>query len=119
MAERALVRGIADVGSAVAHALAHAAHPVAIQDAPQPTTHRRGMSFAEAMFDGEATLEGPRAHRIDSPGQLAGALAERDLLPVTAIVLERLLEAPGWEVLVPHACANASSRRISAVWRPW
>ena len=68
---RCLVRGIGDVGSAVAHALHGAGHGVAIHDSPRPTTHRRGMAFADAAYDGRATLEVIEAIRVDVAGDVA------------------------------------------------
>ena len=51
-----LVRGVGDIGSAVAHRLFGAGYGVVIHDDPQPTTTRRGMAFADAVFDGRASL---------------------------------------------------------------
>ena len=47
-----LVLGAGDMGSAVAHALHAAGWPVAIQDDPAPAHPRRGMAFADALWDG-------------------------------------------------------------------
>src|SRR5262249_18246248 len=58
-----VVRGIGDVGSAVAHRLFTAGYKVVINDVPTPTTTRRGMSFADAVFDGHAMLDGVHAVR--------------------------------------------------------
>ncbi|MBL8833678.1 MAG: xanthine dehydrogenase [Rhodospirillales bacterium] len=63
---RVLVRGIGDVGSAVAHAVRTAGHVVLIHDVAAPAIHRRAMSFADAMFDGTATLEGLTCVRSDA-----------------------------------------------------
>ncbi|MCC6176646.1 MAG: hypothetical protein IT305_15160 [Chloroflexi bacterium] len=63
--QRVLVRGLNDVGSAVAHALVRAGYPVVMHDGPAPTTSRRGMAFADAAFDGEAALAGIVARRLD------------------------------------------------------
>ncbi|TVR76229.1 MAG: hypothetical protein EA415_01495 [Sphaerobacteraceae bacterium] len=63
-----VVRGSNDIGSAIACRLAQDGQRVLIHDGPAPTTTRRGMAFADAIFDGEATLEGIRGIRIDTPG---------------------------------------------------
>lgn len=70
---RCLVRGIGDVGSAVAHALYSAGHQVAIHDSPRPTAHRRGMAFVDAVYDGRATLEGIEAVRVGATRDVATA----------------------------------------------
>ena len=46
-----LVRGIGDIGSAVAHNLLRAGYGVVIHDSSKPTTTRRGMAFADAAFE--------------------------------------------------------------------
>jgi len=71
---RVLVRGIGDVGSAVAHALRSAGHIILIHDVAAPATHRRAMSFADAMFDGASTLEGLACRRVDAAGDFAEGL---------------------------------------------
>jgi hypothetical protein len=62
-----LVRGVGDVGSAVAAVLFHAGYRVALHDEPEPTTPRRGMAFTDAVFDGVAVLDGLTARRVENP----------------------------------------------------
>ncbi len=76
---RVLVRGIGDVGSAVAHALRLAGHTVLIHDVEAPATHRRAMSFADAMFDGASTLEGLICRRVDAADDFAEGLVATSL----------------------------------------
>jgi xanthine dehydrogenase accessory factor len=99
MAQVILVRGVGDVGSAVAHSLHLSGHVVAIHDVPEPTTSRRGMAFTDAVFGGEATLVGIVARRVDSLDELSRALASREFLPVTTIPFATTLELP-WGTLV-------------------
>jgi xanthine dehydrogenase accessory factor len=61
-----LVRGSGDVGSAVAHLLLRSGHAVLIHDVDRPAAPRRGMAFADAVFDGSCTLDGVRARRQES-----------------------------------------------------
>ena len=96
---RCLVRGIGDVGSAVAHALHRAGHAVAIHDGSAPTTHRRGMAFVDAMFDGEATLDGVTARRIDRPMTVSDVW-DRGAIAVYAGPFTGFLEVAAWDVLV-------------------
>lgn len=73
---RVLVRGAGDIGSAVAVHLFHAGHAVAIHEGQRPTTSRRGMAFADAVFDAEAARTAPnernrrqtRTRRLDGLG---------------------------------------------------
>jgi xanthine dehydrogenase accessory factor len=69
---RVLIRGSGDVGSAVAHLLLRSGHTVVIHDVARPATPRRGMAFADAIFDGTCELEGIRARRVDETALLRG-----------------------------------------------
>jgi xanthine dehydrogenase accessory factor len=80
---RVLIRGVGDIGSAVARRLFIAGYAVVVHDGEQPTTTRRGMAFADAIFDGRATLDGVAAVRVDHPEAVQALLADR------AVVLDR------------------------------
>lgn len=99
MAISVLVRGIGDVGSAVAWALFKAGRSVVILDDPTPATHRR-MSFADAMFDGEAVLEGVTARRCQTRAQVAHSPHERGCISVVTGELQYWLDAVPWDVFV-------------------
>ena len=62
---RVLIRGSGDVASAVAHLLLHGGHAVVIHDVALPAAPRRGMAFADAIFDGTCELDGVRARRVE------------------------------------------------------
>ncbi len=96
---RCLVRGIGDVGSGVAHALFRAGHAVAIHSESTPTTHRRLMSFADAAFDGRATLDGVEAIRVDREDAFAAALGGKNI-PVWIGSFEAIPSAIHWDVLI-------------------
>jgi glycine/D-amino acid oxidase-like deaminating enzyme len=57
----AIVLGCGDVGSAVALALHQAGHSVVLVDEADPAWHRRGMTFTNASYVGNAELEGEGA----------------------------------------------------------
>ena len=94
------VRGIGDVGSAVAHRLFRAGYRVWISDDPAPAAPRRGMSFADAAFDGSAELEGVTATVYGDPGLLAEAIEARKVIPVFLGDLFKVLQFVHPEVLV-------------------
>lgn len=96
---RILVRGSGDVASAVAHALFGVGHFVALHDGMEPNVARRLMSFADALFDGVAELEGVVAVRTDLDG-LTAAMDQPAFVPVCAAAIEDLLRATEWDVLV-------------------
>jgi xanthine dehydrogenase accessory factor len=95
-----LVRGSGDVGSAVAHVLLRAGYGVVIHDVERPTAPRRGMAFADAVFDGACELDGVRARRVDDPVALARAVAVRDAVCVTTAGLGFVLATVQPDVLV-------------------
>lgn len=83
----ALVRGASDVASAVALALARAGFAVLLVETPAPAISRRGQSFADAAFDGAATLEGVTARLISDPSAWARC-ATAGLIAMTVLPLE-------------------------------
>jgi xanthine dehydrogenase accessory factor len=101
-----LVRGSGDVGSAVAHRLFTAGHPVVIHDVALPAAPRRGMAFTDAIFDGDCELEGIEAHRVDDLDALPHALADRASVPVTTIDF-----APVLTTLRPDVLVDARMRK--------
>jgi xanthine dehydrogenase accessory factor len=95
-----LVRGSGDVGSAVAHRLFESGHPVVIHDVPLPAAPRRGMAFADAVFDGACVLEAVEARRVDDLAVLPVAIAEREYVCVTTLDLGPVLEVVQPDILV-------------------
>ena len=79
---RVLVRGVGDIGSAIAHRLFQEGYELVIHDDPQPTTTRRGMAFADAAFDGNASLEGVAAVRARDITHIHELLTSRWVIPV-------------------------------------
>lgn len=95
-----VIRGIGDVGSAVAHSLFLAGHRVVIHDGPRPTATRRLMAFADAVFDGRAALAGVAAERFDDLDGVMEALEGRQVVPVVVGELSSVLERVRPDVLV-------------------
>ena len=93
-----LIRGSGDVGSAVAHLLLRSGHDVVIHDVALPAAPRRGMAFADAIFDGSCELEGVRARRVDEAAALREAAD--GLVVLTTIAFESALGAIEPDVLV-------------------
>jgi xanthine dehydrogenase accessory factor len=95
-----VVRGCGDVGSAVAHLLFESGHEVVVHDVARPAAPRRGMAFADAVFDGACELAGVRARRVDQLSELVAALAERAAVCVTTLDLSAVLATVEPGVLV-------------------
>ena len=103
-----LVRGTGDVASAVAHALHHAGYAVALHEEGPPTTSRRAMAFADAVFDGTACLAGPTAERVDDPAQMSAVLGLADRVPDARAPCRR---AASGRARRPRRCPDAEARR--------
>jgi len=61
-----VIRGGGDLGSGVAHRLHRSGFRVLILEVANPLVVRRTVSFAQAIIDGEAAVEGIRAVRVDA-----------------------------------------------------
>ena len=105
---RILVRGSGDVGSAVAHFLFRAGYGVGVYDSIQPTVTRRKMSFADAAFDGSATLEGVEAVKVDDLSLLSGVLSAHKIIPLVTGKFSEMLE-----MLRPQVLVDARMRKHS------
>src|SRR5262245_20498478 len=101
-----VIKGGGDVGSAVAHLLYRHGYLPVIVESPTPTTTRRHMAFASAVFDGEAELEGVRAERVDSREALKALLRWGKVVPVFAGPIESVLTA-----LTPSVVVDARMRK--------
>lgn len=101
-----LVRGLGDVGSAVAWRLFRAGRPVVLHDGPRPAVLRRGMALADAAFDGTAVLDGVTAQLVEDPGTLRDLLATHAAVPVVTWPFERLRAT-----LAPFVLVDARMRK--------
>ena len=101
-----LVRGSGDVGAAVAVVLRRAGYGVAIHEIAAPFAPRRGMAFADAVFDGSCELDGVTARRIDDLDALGAALGVDAEIAVTTAPIADVLE-----VLAPAVLVDARMRK--------
>jgi xanthine dehydrogenase accessory factor len=95
-----LVRGCGDVGSAVAHRLFQSGYGVVIHDVTQTTTTRRKMAFADAIFEGNAILDGIESKRVNKLSLLRGLLIEHKIIPVITSGLPEALETLHPQILI-------------------
>jgi xanthine dehydrogenase accessory factor len=95
-----LVRGTGDIGSAIALALFRDGYPVLLHDGTAPATMRRGMAFADAVFDGTAVLDGVTARRVDLSPALVDMLMTRDAVIVTCAPFQDVLGATTWSAII-------------------
>jgi len=98
--KQVLVRGVGDVGSAIAVIVHRAGYHVVLHDDAAPTASRRGMAFADALFDGFATLDGLTALRVTTTAELRHALNAGDIVPVTSLAIDETIGAMPWSALI-------------------
>jgi xanthine dehydrogenase accessory factor len=78
-----LVHGSGDVASAVAHILFKSGYRVVIHDSLQPSATRRRMSFCDAIFNGNALLDGVSARLVNDISDLKAQIEAHALIPIT------------------------------------
>jgi len=86
MAALILIRGGGDLASGVALRLHHAGLSVVITELPRPLAVRRTVSFAEAIYEGQATVEDVTGRGVQEPRDLEGVrriLSARQIPVVT------------------------------------
>lgn len=73
--ELVLIKGAGDLATGVAHRLFRAGINVVLTEREKPTVVRRPVSFAQAVFDGEAEIEGVVARRVESLEEVGRSIA--------------------------------------------
>lgn len=71
-----IVRGAGDIASGIIHRLFKSGFKVIALEIEKPLSIRRTVSFSEAIYDGETTVEGVKAIRADSVGSAMNILKE-------------------------------------------
>jgi xanthine dehydrogenase accessory factor len=74
-----LIKGGGEVASGVAHRLYRAHFKVCLTEAPQPQAVSRGVSFSEAVYDGEKEVEGVVAKLVKSAGEIPRVWGENKI----------------------------------------
>ncbi len=89
-----LMKGAGDLASGTALRLARAGFPIVMTELPRPTVIRRTVAFAQAVYDGEATLEGLTAEACGPDDfQKIEAILGRGRIPVAAGTGDDFIEA--------------------------
>jgi len=76
-----VIKGAGDLASGVAYRLKRSGFPLIMTELPTPLFVRRTVSFGEAVYSGETTVEGVIARRVETPKE-ARELAASDIIPI-------------------------------------
>jgi len=95
-----VIKGGGDLASAVAHRLFREGRAVVIVEEPEPRVVRRRMAFAQAVFDGEATVAGVRAIRTPAGATMQRLLETREAIPFIVDPTGKVVQALRPAVLV-------------------
>jgi xanthine dehydrogenase accessory factor len=96
-----LIRGGGDLASGVAFRLHRAGLNAVITELPRPLAVRRAVSFSEAVYEGQVTIEGVMARAVADPA---------DTLKILNILAKRQIP-----VLVDPACAASQTLHPLAI----
>src|SRR6185503_11333508 len=102
---RVVVRGGGELASAAARLLFLSGFPVVVLERDAPLAVRRLVSFAQAVFAGETSVEGVLGRRLDA-ADVDGALAARAFVPVLVDAEGEWLARGGAGVLVDGRMAK-------------
>jgi xanthine dehydrogenase accessory factor len=108
-----VVRGGGELASAVARLLFLAGFPVVVLERDAPLAVRRKVSFAQAVFSGEAEVDGVHGRLVSMEG-LADVLASRAFVPVLVDPDGVSLSRAGAIVDARMAKRNLGTRREQA-----
>lgn len=105
MNELIIVRGGGDLATGTIHRLWSAGYPVLVLEAEHPAAIRRQVSVCEAVYDGQAVVEGMTAVRIDR-WQEAEAVIQAGNVPVLIDPAGESLTALAPEIVVDAILAK-------------
>lgn len=69
MKQLIIIRGGGDIATATIHRLKKSGYPVLVLEVDKPSAIRRQVAFSEAVYEGETTVEGLRAVKIEDLSQ--------------------------------------------------
>lgn len=103
-----LIKGAGDLATGVAYRLHRAGFPLVMTELPEPIVVRRAVAFAEAVYAGQASVEGLVARRAADAAE-AAALAQQGVIPVLVDPATTCLGALAPVVLVDAIMAKRNT----------
>jgi xanthine dehydrogenase accessory factor len=98
--ERVLVLGGGDIGSAVAHSLFRLGIRVLVSEREKSPHSRRGMAFTDALFEGQASLEGVTARWLPDLAGVRECWQRLDAVPVVTLPEQQLIDSLNFDAIV-------------------
>jgi xanthine dehydrogenase accessory factor len=77
-----IIKGAGDLASGVAYRLHRSGFPIVMTELATPTMVRRAVSFGQAIYDGQTTIEGVTAHRAKDPHEALALARQGEVIPV-------------------------------------
>lgn len=110
-----LIKGGGEVASGIAHRLFHTHFKVCLTETPHPKAISRGVTFSEAVYDGEKEVEGVVAKLVKSVGDIPKAW-EENKVPIIVDPETTLRETLRPDVLIDAIMAkrNLGTRLVDA-----
>jgi xanthine dehydrogenase accessory factor len=102
-----VIRGAGDIATGVALRLWHSGFRVVMLEMAKPTVIRCSVAFAQAMFDGEVTVEGVKARYVADVDEVPAVL-QAGIIPVLADEKASLLS-----VLQPDGVVDAILAKVN------
>jgi xanthine dehydrogenase accessory factor len=98
--ERVLVLGGGDIGSAIAHSLFRRGIRVLVSERERSPHSRRGMAFTDALFEGQASLDGVTARWQPDLAGVRECWQRLDAVPVVTLPEESLIASLHFDAIV-------------------
>ena len=109
-----LIKGAGDLATGVAYRLYRSGFPLMMTELPTPLMVRRAVSFGQAVYDGEATVEEVTARRVENLQEGLTLARQGEFIPVLVDPEVRTAEALKPRVLVDGVMAKRNTgTRIS------
>ena len=99
-----LVRSGGDLATGIIHRLHQAGFPVGVTELERPLTVRRSVAFSSAVYDGETTVEGLMARRVENSEQWHQTLIDGGVPVTTSRTIPDWIPTP--EVVVDARLAK-------------
>lgn len=106
--ELIVIKGAGEVASGVAHYLSSRGMKVVMTETPEPTTQRRTVAFAEAVFSAETEVEGIKAKKAEGIEEVYDFLDE-SVIPVVVDPEGKIIREVRPKVLVDGIMAKRNT----------